>query len=71
MSLSDSQLMELATFYRDNKQTLSSSLNNSVTNKVKESLWLTITQKLNYQGVVIDSHKLRKVSTLIARGSLN
>ena len=64
MSLNKRQLEDLAVFCKENKDILNSNLNNSVTNKRKESLWLGLVQKLNAEGVDIDTQKLRKVSSL-------
>ena len=64
MSLNKRQLEDLAVFCKENKDILNSNLNNSVTNKRKESLWLGFVKKLNAEGVDIDPQKLRKVSSL-------
>ena len=66
MSLNKRQLEDLAAFCKENKDVLNSNLNNSVTNKMKESLWLGLAQKFNAEGVDVDPQKLRKVSSLLS-----
>lgn len=67
MALNRSQLKELAIFYKDNRDVLSSGLNNAVTKKLKDSLWAGLAQKFNAHGADVTPDKLRHVSLTVIK----